>query len=514
MTKIVIVGGGTAGWMTACYLSSRLKSALGDEGLHITLVESSDILPIGVGEATTPTIRGTLAAMGISEKRFLKECDATFKHGIKFVQWDKTPDELAGDYYFHPFERPLTAAGDNIAGHWLSKADPYKRCFADAVSIQNKVAAKNLAPKTLKDPGYAGPMPYAYHLDAGKLACLLKDVALERGVSHKIGHVSEIFNDKDGGIERLVLEDGSELQGDLFVDCSGFSALLIEKHFGEQFHDITDILFCDKAVTCQVPHQTENEDIRPYTTSTAQTAGWIWDIGLMSRRGTGHVYSSRHQSSDEAEAILRTYLGPAAKNLPIRHLNMRVGYRHRQWLKNCISIGLSGGFVEPLESTGIHLVEESLAILLEMIPRYLRSAQGQKCLPRDLFNTHMKNHYELIIDFIKFHYYLSHRRDTDFWRDNTDANSAPREMLDRVNAWKSGYPNAFDFKLLHSTFDHSSYQYVMFGLRHGPQEGFNYAGPHINHAVKVFENVNAALPRALNVLPNHRRLLDQIRSSE
>ena len=509
MAKIVIVGGGTAGWMTAAYLTARLKSSVGD-ALQISLVESSDIAPIGVGEATTPTIRNTLAAIGISEQRFLKSCDATFKHGIKFVQWDKTPEEQLGDYYFHPFEQPLTAAGDDIAGHWLNNADPYQREYADAVSIQNKVSAHNLAPKKVGDPDYAGPMPYAYHLDAGKLAVLLKEVALERAVTHIVGNVSHAVNNHEGDIAHLTLEDGTEISADIFIDCSGFLALLIEKHYDEPFHDISDILFCDRAVACQVPYEDSNTEIRPYTTSTAQTAGWIWDIGLTTRRGTGHVYSSRHQSSDEAEAILRRYIGKQADELTFRHLKMRVGFREKQWRQNCIAIGLSGGFVEPLESTGIHLIEESLAILSQMIPRYLRSNKEQQERPRELFNSHMKNHYDLIVDFIKFHYYLSHRRDSKFWRDNTDPASAPADMLEKIDSWQSGYPAAYDFKLLHSTFNHSSYQYVMFGLRHRPQSEIPFGGMKRQQATKVFENVHAAIPRALSSLPGHRQYLEKI----
>lgn len=511
MKHIVIVGGGTAGWMTAGYLLARLKHSLGDS-LKVSLIESSDLPPIGVGEATVPTIRGTLAVIGISEQRFLKACDATFKQGIKFVQWDKTAAEKPGENYFHPFERPLTAAGDNIAGHWLNDMDPYRRPYADAVSIQNKVSAKNLAPKKATDPGYSGPLPYAYHLDAGKLAVLLKDVALERGAHHIIGHVAEVTNNEEGDIDHLTMSDGTEVAGDIFIDCSGFSALLIEKHYDEPFHDITDVLFCDRAVACQVPYDDPKAEIRPYTTSTAQTAGWIWDIGLISRRGTGHVYSSRHQSSDEAEAILRQYIGPQADELDCRHLKMRVGYRDAQWRQNCIAIGLSGGFVEPLESTGIHLIEHSVALLSEMIPRYLRNNKRQQELPRRRFNMHMKNHYDLIIDFIKFHYYMSHRRDTAFWRENTEPKSAPIAMLEKVQSWQTGYPTAYDFSLLHSTFDHASYQYIMFGLGHRPESDVLFGGAQKQHAVKLFENVHAAVPRALDALPQHRACLETIRA--
>ena len=502
MAKIVIVGGGTAGWLSAAYLSARLKTVGDESDIDITLIEASDIPPIGVGESTVPPIRDTLANVGVSERDFMRACDATFKHGIRFVNWLKSPQEDPNEYYFHPFERPFKVGADSLAGYWLRGVDPYKRNFADAVSIQQEVAIRNLAPKRTNDPGYAAPMPYAYHLDAGKLAVMLKKIALGRSVKHVIGKVSRVHNDPTGRMDSVELDDGRALAADVFIDCSGFAGLLIEKHYKEPFIDLNHVLFCDKAVTCQVPNE-PNAVFRPYTTATAQTAGWIWDIGLSTRRGIGHVYSSQYQDSDAAEKTLRDYIGPAAEGLSARHLDMRVGYRKQQWINNCIAVGLSSGFIEPLESTGIALIEVALEMLAQMIPRYLNGGAPQ---PR--FNEIMQDHYELVIEFIKLHYFLSERTDSQFWIDNTADASATEALLDKLKSWEAGYPDVYDLKHLHSIFDHLSYQYVFFGMGRRPTVESRLGNANVKSALEIFNNVKAGLGRAIGILPDHRAYIE------
>ncbi|MCG8442154.1 MAG: tryptophan 7-halogenase [Caulobacterales bacterium] len=506
MTRIVIVGGGTAGWLTAAYLTAQLQHPGADEP-RFTLIESSDIPTIGVGEATTPSIRDTLAGSGVDEARFLRACDATFKHGIRFVNWTHAPQDDPSDHYFHPFERPLRVGLDHIAGYWLAGLDPYRRPFADAVSIQQELSIRNLAPKRAGDPSYAGPVPYAYHLDAGKLAELLKTVSRERGVAHMVGTVQSVETDPAGDIAALALSDGRRVEGDLFIDCTGFAALLIEKHYGAPFNDLTGVLFCDRAVTCRVPYEEGDAVIRPYTTATAQSAGWIWDIGLAARRGVGHVYSSRHIGDEAAVEALKAYVGPQADEAAIRSLRMRVGYRDRQWVKNCIAIGLSGGFVEPLESTGIHLVEVALAMLVQMIPRYVRGGS-----PQERFCEVMKNQYDVVVDFVKLHYFLSRRSDSAFWIENVAEASATEELAEKVKAWESGYPSVYDLRFIHSIFDHLSYQYVYFGMDRRPAEGVRVGDTSPSQAVRVFENVRTALTKAVSVLPDHRQCVEQIAS--
>lgn len=509
---LVIVGGGTAGWLTAAYLASRLASNNGAATINITLVEASDIPPIGVGEATVPSIRSTLAAMGVDEFEFMRECDATFKHGIRFEQWCHAPEAQPGEYFYHPFQRPVKAGFDSLAGYWLKGLDPYKRKFFDAVSVQPRISDAYLAPKRLEDPSYGGPLPYAYHLDSGRLAEYLKKLARGRGVGHVLGKVERVTSNDDGSLSSIILENGTQLDADLFVDCSGFLSLLIGKHYRQEWKDLSSVLFCDKAIACQVPNLTPDQQIRPFTLATAQTAGWIWDIGLKNRRGTGHVFASNYMSADEAEAILRNYIGKQAKgegddSLAFRTLDLRVGYRQRQWVKNCVAVGLSGGFLEPLESTGIHLIELALYMLEQMLPRYLAGGA-----PQERFNELMCDQYDISIDFVKLHYYLSSRRDSEFWRDNTAAKSATPELLEKMDAWQSSYPNIYDMRIVHSVFDHMGYQYIYFGMGAGenriPGDVMGHQNQHLSK--DIFQTTYDAFDKARKVLPNHREIIDKI----
>lgn len=502
-TGIVIVGGGSAGWLTAAYLSARLDRAIGRE-LTITLVEASDIPTIGVGEATTPSLRTTIADLGIDEHDFMRGCSATFKHGILFNNWTRSPSNDPEDAYFHPFERPLRAGSESLLPYWLRGLDPHRRRFQDAVSIQHAVARLGLAPKRFEDKAYSGPMPYAYHLDAGRLAALLKDVAVERGVRHVVGKVAAVNADERGGIAALRLEDGRTLDGQFFIDCSGFPGLLIERHFGEPFIDRSDVLFCDAAVTCQVPHRL-GTPIKPYTQATALEAGWVWDIGLAERRGVGYVYSRRHTDAERAEQVLRQYLGPDAADLPLRHLPFRVGYRRRQWVGNCVAVGLSGGFIEPLESTGIHLIEQAAWAITALLPRYLRGDR-----PQDNYNRIMARQYEMTVDFVKFHYLLSQRTDSAFWTDNVSESSWTDWLRERMVTWRTSPPDVYDMEHIHSIFDHASYLYVSLGMDHRPKGQDGIGGGKDRFAQGLFERVALGLGRAKGALPAHNEILSRI----
>ena len=503
MPGIVVVSGGTAGWLTAAYLQSRLATEGSD--LEVALIEPKDIPTIGVGEATVPSIRSSLAAVGVKEYDFMRACSATFKHGIKFKHWCKPPAEAPEHYYFHPFEKPLPAGLDNIGGHWLRGRDPENRPFADAVSIQQSVSSAGYAPKKFEDPSYSGPLPYAYHLDAGKLAAMLTEIGTARGVKRIHGKVQSIISNDHGTITGLKLDGDREVSADLYIDCTGFDGLLIEGHYETSFDDLTNTLFCDRAVSCQVPEDEGRYEIRPYTLATAQNSGWIWDIGLNNRRGTGHVFSSKYQNPDDAEQTLRDYIGEKGGDLSYRHLQMRVGTRKTQWHRNCVAIGLSAGFIEPLESTGIHLVEVAIAMLVQMIPRYLQEGEPQR-----RFNEIMYNQYKTAIDFIKLHYYLSDRRDTEFWIDNTDEASLEDDLREKIRAWRAGYPDVYDLRFVHSIFDHSSYQYIFFGIGKKPESHLAMGDRDCQSAIARFSAVTDAVRKAKAILPYHNELVRKI----
>lgn len=564
MKHIVIVGGGTAGWLTAAYLAAKLgKICAADEAsstaISFTLLESSDIATIGVGEATTPSIRATLADIGFNEFDIMRLCDATFKHGILFKNWAYSAAQHPDDSYFHPFERPLRAGTDGMEQYWLRGVDPQHRSFADAVSIQHQVARAGLSPKSLKDQPFDAALPYAYHLDAGKLATALKTAALQRGVQHRIGTVAKvnITNIPTPRIGSVTLSSGDEIQGDMFIDCSGFSRVLIDpinqalnksnsqkqqrpgntenkSSTRQNFVDMSDVLFCDAAVTAQVP-LSENETPKPYTLSTACQHGWIWDIGLTSRRGTGYVYSSAHCSAEQAEETLQNYLAgqcslsnnqrsnnqhsniqnTSASTIQPRHLSFKVGYLPQQWLSNCVAVGLSSGFLEPLESTGIHLIEQAVWALTSLLPRYFAQTHhaGNKHVgqgaAQSVFNEMMTQHYQHAIHFIKFHYLLTQRTDSEFWQQNTNPASWTPWLREKMASWQHGYPDIYDLQNLHSIFDHASYQYVFFGMHAQPQLS-DIGGRRAQFAQQVFGRINDGLNNAAKRLLPHHAILQQI----
>ena len=367
--NIVIVGGGTAGWLTAGLLSTQLPQTA-NRPVQLTVIEASDIPTIGVGEATIPSLRRTLAACNITEADFLRACDTTFKHGIEFVQWRRTEKDDPGEAYFHPFGDPLQVNGQNPARQWSRLDVGTRGAFGDLFSVQPEMARTGRAPKHVRDAPYDGALAYAYHLDAGKLAEFLKERFRSQGVRHIVDKVSNVTLGANGNIDRLDLESGDQIKGDIFIDCTGFAARLINSDKANTFEDKSHILFVDQAVTTRIPH-TGVADINGYTRSTAQSAGWIWDIALRTRRGVGHVYSSKYTDTETACAQLAAYLGREAGDLDIRKLAMRIGYHQQQWRGNCIAIGLSSGFLEPLESTGIYLIEMANWALLDLLPRYV-----------------------------------------------------------------------------------------------------------------------------------------------
>lgn len=455
--RILIVGGGTAGWITANLLKAKGAALLG-EPLEVTLVESPDIPSVGVGEATTPSLGVTLAAMGVDEHTFMKACDATFKHGIRFEQWTQSPIDAPGEHYFHPFEHPLRLGMEQLAHQWRRVVPEQRGPFADIAGVQQALASSGLAPKRFEDAPYQGMLPYAYHLDAGKLADFLSGVARERGVRHILENVVDVSRGEDGNITSVTVSKSGQLSADLYIDCTGFRALLLDADGAASFISKTDELFCDRAVVTRQAVD-RPESVRPFTRAIAKEAGWVWDINLTNRRGIGHVYSSSHQSDDEALSVLADHVGGTPETLEARHLKLKVGYHEQQWRGNTVAIGLSAGFVEPLESTGIYLIEMAGWMVTQLLPRYFSGADG-----REHFNAVMARHYENIVDFIKAHYAFSKRRDTAFWRENTDPETWSPSLRTLAARWSEDTPNDYDFDHRVQCFSAANYQFVLHGM--------------------------------------------------
>jgi len=494
--RVVILGGGTAGWLSAALLSRKLGRRV-----SITLVESAEIGTVGVGEGTFPTIRTTLASLGVSEADFLRASDATFKQGVLFDGW-----ATGMDSYFHPFNLPYGGSEPGLLPYWL--ADRGKRqSYAAAVTAQEDVARANLGPKRIEDPDFGGPMNYAYHFDAVRFAAFLRSCAEGGGVERIEATVDDVAKHENGDIAALTLSDERRVDGDFFLDCSGFRARLIGEAMGARFVGVGDVLFNDRAMAVQVPDEAPCVPIRPYTLATAQRSGWTWDIGLSTRRGIGHVYSSRHSSDDEAEVVLRSYLGATGKSIEPRMLRFETGYRERQWIGNCAAVGLSAGFFEPLESTGISLIEYALLLLTDMIGTRDRAAREGAARR---FNVLMTERFKRAVDFLKLHYCITQRTDTVYWRDNADPASIPQTLRDRLAQWRERPPSRFDFDLDRETFLPASYQYVLYGMGFATEvEGLS-GNSHAAGARAAFAKVREAAAGAVRHLPDHRALLDNL----
>jgi tryptophan 7-halogenase len=506
LDSIVIVGGGTAGWLTAALLAKRL-GADKPNGVRVTLIESSEIGTIGVGEGTFPTFRRTLRTIGVGEAEFMRECSAAFKQAIRFVDWERAPLNGKHTHYYHPFNVPhLMAMGADMAPYWALGEAGKGVPFSDATTLQDKIVDALKAPKRIDDAAYDGPMNYAYHLDAAKLAVFLKNTGVKLGVRHLIGNVADVVLDEQGAIARLETVEHGTLEAGLYIDCTGFAGMLIGRALGEPWRDVTNMLFVDRAVAMQVPYASEKTPIFPATISSAHESGWTWDIGLDTRRGIGFCYSGKYTDDDRAEEILRGYIGPAAEGRNARRLKMRVGYRDRQWVKNCVAIGLSAGFLEPLESTGIIQIEAAAHMIAEYFPRH-----GDMERVAAHFSTIMRRRFELAVDFIKLHYFLTKRTDHAFWIDNARLETASDALKDKIELWKRRPPTSLDFDTTYEAFKYQSYQYILFGLGFRPDmEGNESAYPFGEEARREFARVQAASQQALKALPDHRALLDEI----
>ncbi len=508
INKVLVVGGGTAGWLVACYLARALRSS-DDAGIQVHLVEAENIGLLGVGEATFPSIRGTLAAIGLDERRFLDGAHASYKQGIDYRHWVRPPGSSGRGSFFHPFSLPSQRpGGPDLLPYWLLGEAPAGLSFAEAVTMQSRVVEHARAPKRPQDPDYQGPLNHAYHFDAACFARVLAEHGTQTlGVHRHVATVERAELDERGAIARLITTELGPMTADLYVDCTGLRSHLAGGAMQSPFLGRADVLFADRAVAMQVPYDRPDAPIPSYTIATAQEAGWTWDIGLQQRRGVGYVYSSHHADDARAEQVLRGYLGHAADGVAPLRIRFETGYRPEHWRHNCVAVGLAGGFVEPLESTGIALVELGAYLLTHALPADLDD------LPRIArhYNTMMVARYERIIDFIKLHYCLSQRRDTGFWRDNTAASSIPQTLQDKLALWRHRPPHRLDFVGDLEMFQVASWQYVLYGMEFRTDlEPMRHAYLQVEQAHREFATIQQVSRHALDDLPDHRAFVERM----
>jgi glycine/D-amino acid oxidase-like deaminating enzyme len=422
--ELLVLGGGTAGWMTAS-LFSRLLAA---HPVRISVLESPEIGIVGVGEGSTPQLRHFFDLLGIAEADWMPRCNATYKTAIQSRGWSTRPGASS---YYHPFKTDLDDRSapaffyNTVMRRRGADVDAHPdRWFLDAVLAERALAP--LEPESFPFRAY-----YGYHFDAYLIGAFLRDWAKARGVTHLEGTVARVEQHADGDLAAVHTDDGRRVAADFFVDCTGFRSLLLQQTLGVPFVPFAENLFNDAAVAMPTPH--DERPIRPQTTATALSAGWAWRIPLTNRIGNGYVYSSRHLSKDQAEAELRAHLGAAAGDPPARHLRMNVGRVAAPWTRNCLAVGLSQGFIEPLEATALHLVQETLE-------RFIDAWTVDRFGPaqRDAFNAEINGRFEGVRDYIVCRYKASSRTDTDYWRDATGHDRLSDSLRRILHCWMSG----------------------------------------------------------------------------
>ena len=505
INRVVILGGGTAGWLTAGLLAARFNQPDADgRKLDVTLIESADIGIVGVGEGTWPTMRSTLKKIGLSETALIREANAAFKQGSQFVDWTHG----TGDNYYHPFSAPQASARLDLTPYWLlyGQGD-----YAQDCCFQPALCDANLAPKNITVPEYHGLANYGYHLDAGLFAKMLKQHCVSHlGVRHIVDQVNEVEREENGDIGHLKTDRSGDIHGDIFVDCSGFASLLIGKTLDVPFIDKKDVLMVDTALAMQVPYPDKLSPIASQTISTAKAAGWIWDIGLSNRRGVGHVYSSDFMSESEAEDILRQHIGEDADNIDVRKLSIRAGHRSLFWKNNCVAIGLSAGFLEPLEASALMLVELSANMLAEQLPAR-KSLMGNVA---KRFNQRFTYHWERIVDFLKLHYVLSQRQE-DFWRANRESQSIPLGLQSLLDEWRYRPPARTDFELQKEVFSSESFAYVLYGMGFKTDTGYLQRSMKAHDFAKKQLQLNQqVILQNKNKLLSHRDFIAQIKDTD
>ncbi|WP_041522573.1 tryptophan halogenase family protein [Gilvimarinus agarilyticus] len=427
--KILIVGGGTAGWMAA----NLIMAHWGD--VEVCLLESSDIGAVGVGEGSTPHLKLFFDAMGVSESEWMPRCNATYKNGIYFSDWSFVPGHKE---YFHPFPAQVDDLTVPMFFHNVKARMQGEEAQAhpDHYFLESYLTHNNLGP--LAAECFPFSVGYGYHFDSGLLGQFLAEKAIEKGLTRIDGTVTEVVLDSEGHITSVRLGDDSLLDADFFIDCSGFRSLLLQGALKVSFKSYKENLFNDAAVV--LPTEI-SEVITPATRSTALSNGWAWKIPLVNRYGNGYVYSSNYINADQAETQLRQHLNLMEVDVDARHLTMKVGRAEKHWEKNCLAVGLSQGFIEPLEATALALTFDTVMLFM----RHYEDGHFTNKFERE-FNDAINVKFEAVRDYIVCHYKANQRVDTEYWRDNAANTNLSERLRAILNLWASSETFAKDMR--------------------------------------------------------------------
>jgi hypothetical protein len=518
--EVVILGGGTAGWMTASYLSK----AFGQQ-VKITLIEAPSIPKIGVGEATIPNLQKVFFDfLGLPEEEWMRECNAAFKTGIKFVNW-RGPSETHGEnHFYHLFGLIPNCEGIPLSQYWTLRRHAEKNqepldyaCYTEAPLLDEKLSPRMLdgTPVTY----------YAWHFDAHQVADYLRRLAIGWGVHHVTDELQEVeLHPEDGRITALKTRKGGRYAADLFVDCSGFRGLLINKALGEPFIDMSDHLLCDSAVASAIPNDDHLHGVEPYTSSIAMRHGWTWKIPMLGRFGSGYVFSSKFVSRDEATQDFLKLWNLDGNRAPLNQISFRTGRNRRAWVKNCVSIGLSSCFLEPLESTGIYFIYAAIYQLAKHFPD-----KSFNPVLIESFNNEIAGMFDDSRDFLQAHYFTTPRNDTEFWRANKHDLVLSDSIKEKVALYKAGLvvnmPLVTDASAYYGNFEtefrnfwtNSSFYCILAGLGSypdTPMPKLRYNQRGIEKAEQLFAQLKSRTAELKRTLPSTYQYLQKLHGKD
>ncbi|MFA5955974.1 tryptophan halogenase family protein [Hyphomicrobium sp.] len=447
LRSITIVGGGTAGWLTAAFLNRFCKAKDAKHDVEITLIESPNIPIIGVGEASLPSMVILLHQLGISETEFFKATDATFKVAAHFINWHHDDNGQPVEF-LNVLNAPPSIDTRQLADYFVAfdsqrAASVAGMAYVRAYSPVVDIVRGNLAPRRPGQPDFSGEVGYTYHFDATKLASMLKDIATSRGVRHILDDVDAVNLDDRGFVKSLNLRRQDEHPIELVIDCTGFRGSILQQALGEPFESYSDYLLNDRAAVVQIPHK-DPRVIAPTTRATAFSAGWNFNIPLTSRIGTGYVFSSQFISDDKAIEELLAFYGDQAKGCEPRIIPIRTGRVRNAWVKNCVALGLSSGFIEPLEATAIFMSDVGVRWLYHYMPTLDFEPELAAA-----YNRQIRRLYEEVRNFVQLHYHLNNRQDCEYWKAAREGVKLSDRFRENLKIWRHATPEDVD---LESTF--------------------------------------------------------------
>ncbi len=507
--NIAIVGGGTSGWIAAAYLARIYERRVATGDLKITVIESPDVGIIGVGESTARPMADLLRVIGVREADFIRRCNATFKLSGLFADWDRD-ENGQGVTWVNPFFSQSDLHGVNpaylYASYGMHKGGgPIEEDFTEAISVCPAIIRAHKGPRKLGDGDYKSEIPYSYHMDAVELAKILMERGKELGVKQILDHVEDVKLDERGFVSELRLRETGAFPIEFVIDATGFASIIIAKALGEPFTPYDNYLLNDRAVVAQIPHDDPTK-IEPTSRATAMNAGWRFRVPLFNRVGSGYIYSSKFISDDEAVEEFKKSVGEAAKDAEPRIIRMRIGRARRSWVKNCMALGLSSGFVEPLEATAIYSVQ----VALQWFHNYFPENDFDPAV-RKRYNALIDGLYDEIIDFISLLFCTSNREDTPYWKAVKHDMDIPPRLEENLALWRHTMPDELDLKT-QTFFTPTSYRSALMGKRFWQGRPYSQVAPLSENEWRQYLQLRRERTSGLmNVLPDHYTLLKQIR---